>query len=133
MNRPNRRDRTQSHVRVVVVWVSLDIKEADMREDLKSQGYSKEDEYFHLKDQELIAKLREKAEAQRAKTEAENKKKEYWMRCPKCGAPLTEERHEKVVVDRCTGKTCGGLYLDAGELEILLKAKSSLLSRIFST
>jgi len=104
-----------------------------MRDDLKSQGYSKEDEYFHRKDQELIARLREKAEAQRAKTEAENKKNEYWMRCPKCGAALTEERHGEVVVDRCTAKTCGGVYFDAGELEILLKAKSSLLSRIFGT
>jgi len=36
-----------------------------------------------------------------------------------------------VVVDRCTSKTCGEVYFDAGELEILLKAKSSLLSRIF--
>ena len=34
-----------------------------MRDDLKNQGYSKEDEYFHRKDQELVAKLREKAEA----------------------------------------------------------------------
>lgn len=102
-----------------------------MREDLKSQGYSKEDEYFHRKDQELVAKLREKAEAQRATAEAENKKKEYWMRCPKCGSTLAEERHGSVVVDRCHSKTCGGVYFDAGELEILIKAKSSLLSRIF--
>ena len=102
-----------------------------MREDFKNQGYSKEDEYFHRKDQELVAKLREKAEAQRAVAEAENKKKEYWMRCPKCGTALVEERHGNVVVDRCTLKTCGGVYFDAGELEILLKAKSSLLGRMF--
>jgi uncharacterized protein len=102
-----------------------------MRDDLKGQGYSKEDEYFHRKDQELIAKLREKAEAQRTAAEAENKKKEYWMRCPKCGSTLAEERHENIVVDRCPSKTCGGVYFDAGELEILLKAKSSLLGRIF--
>lgn len=102
-----------------------------MREDLKKEGYSKEDEYFHRKDQELIAQLREKAEAQRAKTEAENQKKEYWMRCPKCGSALAEEKVENVVVDRCTSKSCGGIYFDGGELEILLKAKSSLLQRIF--
>jgi|SRR5687767_15059482 hypothetical protein len=102
-----------------------------MRDDLKKEGYSKEDEYFHRKDQELIAQLREKAEAQRAKTEAENKKKEYWMRCPKCGSALTEHNYEKVVVDRCTNAACGGIFFDGGELEILLKAKSSLLERIF--
>jgi hypothetical protein len=102
-----------------------------MREDLKKEGYSKEDEYFHRKDQELIAQLRAKSEAQRSKAEAEHDKKEYWMRCPKCGSALTEQRYASVVIDRCTSKTCGGIYLDNGELEILLKAKSSLLGRIF--
>jgi Zn-finger nucleic acid-binding protein len=42
-----------------------------------------------------------------------------------------EERVGEVVVDRCPSKTCGGVYFDGGELEILLKAKSSLLARIF--
>ena len=103
-----------------------------MRDDLKRQGYSREDEYFHRKDQEALAKLREKAEAQRARLEAENKKNEYWMRCPKCGSALKEENYgETVLVDRCTSKACGGIFFDGGELEILLKAKSSLLQRIF--
>jgi uncharacterized protein with PIN domain len=101
-----------------------------MREDLKDKGYSKEDEYFHRKDMELIQKLREKAEAQRARAEAENKKKEYWMRCPKCGSSLTEESYGSVMVDRCSAPSCGGVFFDGGELEILLKAKSSLLTRI---
>jgi uncharacterized protein len=103
-----------------------------MRDDLKGQGYSKEDEYFHRKDQELVAKLREKAEAERAKLEAENKKKEYWMRCPKCGSAMAEEKYgEEVLVDRCSSKSCGGIYFDGGELEILFKAKSSLIQKIF--
>ena len=102
-----------------------------MREDFKDQGYSKEDEYFHRKDQELIAQLRTKAEAQRATAETEHKSKEFWMRCPKCGSALPEQRYDNVVIDRCTSKTCGGIYLDGGELEILLKAKPSLLDRIF--
>jgi hypothetical protein len=98
-------------------------------DELKKQGYNKEDEYFHRRDQELVAKLREKAEAQRASAEAEHRKKEHWMRCPKCGSTLKEETYGNVVVDRCS--SCSGVYLDAGELEILLKAKSSLLERIF--
>ena len=104
-----------------------------MRDDLKNQGYSKEDEYFHRKDQELVAKLREKAEAHRAKNEEEHKKKEHWMRCPKCGSALEEHRYGNVTIDRCSSRTCGGIYLDRGELEILLKAKSSLLGRIFGS
>ena len=101
-----------------------------MRDDLKSQGYSKEDEYFYRKDRENIAKLRAKAEEQRAKLEAGNKSKGYWMRCPKCGSPLKEEKYgECVLIDRCA--SCGGIYLDSGELEILVKAKAPLLHRIF--
>jgi hypothetical protein len=103
-----------------------------VRDDLKAQGYSKEDEYFNRKDRELIGKLRQKAQAQRTKLGSENEDKEYWMRCPKCGAPLKEENYaDAVFVDRCTAKKCGGVYFDGGELEILLKAKSSLLQRIF--
>ena len=103
-----------------------------MQDDLRDQGYSKEAEYFHRKDRELIAKLREKAEIQKAKLETENKKKEYWMRCPKCGSALKEEKYgEAVLVDRCSSKPCGGIFFDGGELEILLKAKSPLLQRIF--
>jgi len=102
-----------------------------MRDDLQDQGYSKEDEYFHRKDQEMIAKLREKADAQRAQMEAANKKGEFWMRCPKCGSPLTEERIEAVTVDRCSSAACGGVFFDGGELELLLKAKAGLMQRIF--
>jgi|SRR5688572_26194437 len=103
-----------------------------MRDDLKGQGYSKEDEYFHRKDQELVAKLKEKAEAERARLEVENKKKEYWLRCPKCGSAMNEEKYGDVLVDRCSSASCGGVFFDRGELELILKAKSSLLQRIFS-
>jgi hypothetical protein len=102
-----------------------------MRDEMKDQGYSKEDEYFHKKDQELVAKLREQADAQRAKLESENQKKEYWMRCPKCGSTLNEEKYDQVFVDRCSSKSCGGIFFDGGELEMLLKAKSSLVQKIF--
>jgi len=102
-----------------------------VRDELKAQGYSKEDEYFHRKDRETIEKLREKAQVQRTRLGSENEDKDYWMRCPKCGAALKEENYGNLVlVDRCTGE-CGGVFFDRGELEILLKAKSSLLQRIF--
>src|SRR5688572_33305894 len=99
-----------------------------MRDDLKGQGYSKEDEYFHRKDQELIAKLREKAEADRARLETENKKSESWMRCPKCGSTMTEEKYgDQVRVDRCTSQSCGGVCCDGGDREVLLTADACLL------
>jgi hypothetical protein len=96
-----------------------------MRDDINS-----EDEYFHKKDQELLSKLRAEADAKRAKQSAEHKKAEYWMRCPKCGSTLKEESYGSVMVDRCTSQSCSGIFLDGGELEILLKAKAPLLKRI---
>jgi hypothetical protein len=103
-----------------------------MKDDLKNQGYSKEDEYFYRKDRERIAKLKEEAEAKRAKLESGHNKQEYWMRCPKCGSKLAEEKYgDSVLVDRCTSNECGGIFLDGGELEILLNAKASLRQRIF--
>jgi Zn-finger nucleic acid-binding protein len=54
------------------------------------------------------------------------------MRCPKCGSKLAEEKYgDSVLVDRCTSNECGGIFLDGGELEILLNAKASLRQRIF--
>jgi len=116
---------------VCYIKFSTTFIEVAMRDEMKNQGYSKEDEYFHRHDQELIAKLRAKAEAQRAQQEVENKKNEYWMRCPKCGSTLKEENYGEVLVDRCATSSCGGIFFDGGELEILLKAKTSLLQRIF--
>ena len=103
-----------------------------MKENLKVVGYSKEDEYFHQKNLERIAKLRERAAAERAKQESESQQKEYWMRCPKCGSTLKEECYDSsVFIDRCTSAECGGIYLDRGELEILLQGNPSLLQRLF--
>jgi hypothetical protein len=104
---------------------------AGIRDDMKSTGYSKEDEYFFRKDRELLEKLREQAEARREKLE-DNEKKDFWMRCPKCGSTLKEETYGNLVqVDRCPKTSCAGIYLDGGELEIILKAKPGLLQRIF--
>jgi hypothetical protein len=44
---------------------------------------------------------------------------------------LEEHRYGSVAIDRYSSRTCGGIYLDRGELEILVKAKFSLLGRIF--
>ena len=70
-----------------------------------------EDEYFVKKEKELLEKLK-------AKQEKESKQVAS-MRCPKCGAPLKERRFQKIAIDQCTG--CGGIWLDAGELEPIAK------------
>lgn len=93
-----------------------------MKDDLRHLGYSKEDEYFFKKDQELISKLRGQAAAHRKELEDANKEKPHWMTCPKCGGQLKEELFRNLILlDRCSG--CEGVYLDHGELEIVLKAQ----------
>lgn len=42
------------------------------------------------------------------------------MKCPNCASPLIVLEIEDVEIDHCT--TCKGVWLDAGELEILLGA-----------
>ena len=39
------------------------------------------------------------------------------MKCPKCGHDLREIMHQEVAIDICD--ECDGIWLDAGELELL--------------
>jgi hypothetical protein len=73
-----------------------------------------EEEYF-LKIQ--AQKLKDQAEKikQSKKAEELRKLKElHWMRCPKCGMELKEITFRNVKIDECF--SCGGVWLDAGEL-----------------
>jgi uncharacterized protein len=70
-----------------------------------------EDEYFHRKEQEALAKTRQRA----LEEEREQNKQASYMRCPKCGEALEEITFQEIQVDRCTA--CKGVWLDSGELE----------------
>ena len=72
---------------------------------------AQEDEYFVKKEKELIEKLKAKQEGEKKAQLREACR----MRCPKCGEPLKERSFQKILIDQCTG--CGGIWLDAGELE----------------
>jgi hypothetical protein len=88
-------------------------------ERLTPEGYDKEEEYFHRKNQELIEKSRKKLDAERAAAQQREQHKAHWMVCPKCGGALREVELKGVKVDRCGG--CGGLFLDKGEAALLIK------------
>jgi len=79
--------------------------------DERRQGL--ENEYFHRKNQEAIAKLREKmrvaAQAKEAGTSS--------MKCPRCDGTLKEIFIETVPIDTCD--KCAGVWLDSGEMEKL--------------
>jgi uncharacterized protein len=85
-----------------------------------------EEEYFHRKNQEAIARLREKKKiAEAAKAAGQSS-----MLCPRCGGPLHERKFEEVVANAC--RNCGGAWLDPGELEQLTeKDEGGWLGRLW--
>lgn len=82
-----------------------------------------EDEYFVKQDAELVRARRAQLDEERKK----NERKAHYMKCPKCGADLTEREYHQVKVDICP--ECKGTWLDAGELELLGKVQRNEFSR----
>jgi hypothetical protein len=74
-----------------------------------------EEEYFARENAERMRKLAAEQKAALASTKRDELKKLHWMSCPKCGMELKEISFRGVQVDRCF--SCGGNFLDAGELE----------------
>ena len=92
-----------------------------------------EEEYF--KRQEYV-KLRRAREAEAARLSEQQRKQArelHYMKCPKCGMDLQEITYRNVAVDKCL--SCGGTWLDEGELKHLKEAEAvgflASLRRIF--
>jgi len=88
-----------------------------------------EEDFIRRQEAELLAKRRKAADAKRAAQEREETKQLHWMRCPKCGEALQEERYHGVAVDRCAA--CKGIWFDAGEAEGLLDKAPGAMERFF--
>lgn len=93
---------------------------------MSSSGIDHEDSYFHRRDAELLARKRAELDALRAAAATGSS-----LTCPRCGAAMAEVAVEQVKADRCT--SCGGIFLDKGELELLTYGKSGggLFKRLF--
>ncbi len=74
--------------------------------DLDDRAAALENEYFHRKEQELIAKMKAKLADQSAVN--------LEIKCPKCDGTLIETDFETIKIDVCN--KCSGVWLDAGEL-----------------
>ena len=89
-----------------------------MGDGFEERGKALEDKYFHDKDmaaiEQLRAKMKVSAEAKAAGTSS--------MECPRCDGVLKENEFEEVSINSCV--KCGGIWLDSGELETLLKPES---------
>jgi hypothetical protein len=77
-----------------------------------------ENEWFARNESELLRQARREREM-REKAD----KPPHYMKCPKCGSDLKEEKILSVAVDRCG--SCSGIYFDRGELEALLLEDSA--------
>ena len=51
------------------------------------------------------------------------------MRCPKCGMELGEVDYKGIHIDKCF--QCEGIWLDAGELELVAKLEKGTLDKLF--
>lgn len=89
--------------------------------DLEARGDAMENEYFHRKEQELIAKMKQKLDAENTKS--------LEIKCPKCDGTLHEADFAGLRIDVCN--KCSGVWLDPGELaQITDKDKGGWFSRI---
>ena len=93
---------------------------------LEERRIGLEEEYFHRKNQEAIAKIRAKMKvAEEAKAAGTSS-----MLCPRCDGALTQREINEVSIDSCP--KCGGTWLDLGELEKIVKREGSgFFSRLF--
>ena len=97
-----------------------------MSDGMDDRRRALEEEYFNRKNQEAIEKLREKMKVSAAAKAAGTSS----MLCPRCDGSLRENKFEEVMIDTCDN--CGGVWLDSGELEQLLKRDSnSWFSRLW--
>lgn len=83
----------------------------------------KEEQYFAEQEQKKRRELRKQLDEQKKVQEKEKKQNEHWMKCPKCGHDLEEKHFADICIDQCTH--CEGVWLDEGELELLLEAKKA--------
>ena len=87
-----------------------------------------EDEYFVKLDAELVKARRAKLDADREVRERES----HRGKCPRCGCDLVEKERGSVKIDQCP--ECQGIWLDAGELELLRdmgKEKGGFFGELF--
>jgi hypothetical protein len=86
-----------------------------------------EDEYFTQQNAELLRQQRSLAEA----AALESERKSHYMKCPKDGYDLASSQYHGVQIETCPH--CGGMWLDAGEVETIAhEDRPALLTRVLS-
>lgn len=81
----------------------------------------KEQEYFLKLEMERLKKLREQHMEELAEEERRELKEMHWLHCAKCGQKMEVTQLGSVEVEICPD--CGGIYLDAGEVDKIVEEK----------
>jgi hypothetical protein len=89
----------------------------------------KEEEYFARLELERRKKIEEEKHKRIAEDEKRKHKELHYMRCPKCGMELREIDYRGINVDKCF--SCDGVWLDAGEIDLLAKLEKPALDKLF--
>lgn len=79
----------------------------------------REQEYFVQQELERLRELRERYRRQLEEEERRKLKELHFMHCPKCGQKMEVSHLQGVEVEVCPA--CGGIFLDAGELDKVLE------------
>ena len=90
-----------------------------------------EEEYIARIEYQRRKKIEEEKHARMAEEEKRRRKELHFMHCPKCGMDLLEVDYKSLKIDRCSA--CGGIWLDAGELEAAVALEKGFLGRIFGS
>ncbi len=86
---------------------------------------TQEEAYFARQEGEKKRRAAESTALRAQQQAREELKARHWMHCPKCGSQLAEISHGEQRIDRCAA--CGGVWLDAGELEAIARKEGGLL------
>ncbi len=84
-----------------------------------SKPSTTEDEYFVREDAEKKRRIALEMKKALAAEEQKKLKDLHFMSCPKCGMKLQRIRFRGVDVDACF--SCGGLFLDKGQVDRIAK------------
>jgi len=87
----------------------------------------KEEEYFARQEYERLQRLAAERRSAEVAEERRQRRELHHMHCPKCGGDLFELDFKSVKIDKCTD--CEGIWLDAGELDQVLKEEDLTLMR----
>ena len=89
-----------------------------------------EAEYFDKVEFERRKMRETEKQAQFVEEDKRKLKELHYMRCPKCGMQLIQIDYKRIAVDKCS--SCGGVWLDAGELEVVSEMDKGALGKFFS-